>query len=181
MWIFGYGSLMFDGWETRKNCIDRRWAELPGYVRSFNKKSIESRGTPEVPGLTLNLTRAQSGGCGGVAFQFADDQNADALLLSLARREACKPRRLPVSLDDGRAVSAWVYIYEGKDLIDEGISLADRAALVVRASGIRGSNFEYVKMIFEGPESVRIGDRAVTDFWNVVKREAAWGKGDSGV
>ena len=58
MWIFGYGSLMFDGWEAFCGCIDRKWADLPGYRRSFNKKSVESRGTREVPGLTLNLVRA---------------------------------------------------------------------------------------------------------------------------
>src|SRR6266516_5412200 len=58
MWIFGYGSLMFDGWEAACGCTDRKWADLPGYRRCFNKKSVESRGTREAPGLTLNLVRA---------------------------------------------------------------------------------------------------------------------------
>src|SRR5262249_44245835 len=106
MWIFGYGSLMLDGWEAAYGCIDRKWAELPGYRRSFNKKSIESRGTWEVPGLTLNLVRAAGHGCRGIAFAFEDDERAPEILLDLQKREACKPRALAVQLEDGRAVSA---------------------------------------------------------------------------
>jgi cation transport protein ChaC len=39
MWIFGYGSLMFDGWESERRCVERTWAELAGYRRVFNKRS----------------------------------------------------------------------------------------------------------------------------------------------
>jgi cation transport regulator ChaC len=71
MWIFGYGSLMFDGWEAACGCTDRKWADLPGYRRSFNKKSVESRGTREAPGLTLNLVRSAGHVCRGIAFASA--------------------------------------------------------------------------------------------------------------
>jgi cation transport regulator ChaC len=40
MWIFGYGSLMVDGLEVKHGCVERVWADLPGYVRTFNKKSV---------------------------------------------------------------------------------------------------------------------------------------------
>jgi hypothetical protein len=63
MWIFGIGSLMFDGWETTYGCTDRKWADLPSYKRSFNKKSVESRGTSRAPGLTLNLAQADGEVC----------------------------------------------------------------------------------------------------------------------
>jgi hypothetical protein len=33
MWIFGYGSLMFDGWESGYGCVRREWASLSGYRR----------------------------------------------------------------------------------------------------------------------------------------------------
>jgi glutathione-specific gamma-glutamylcyclotransferase len=106
MWIFGYGSLMFDRWEAACGCIDRKWADLPGYRRSFNKKSIESRGTREVPGLTLNLVRAAGHVCRGIAFAFEDNDRVPEILLDLQKREACKPRPLAVQLEDGRAVTA---------------------------------------------------------------------------
>ena len=54
---------MFDGWEAAHGCFDRKWADLPGYRRSFNKKSVESRGTLKAPGLTLNLAQAKFATC----------------------------------------------------------------------------------------------------------------------
>ncbi len=107
---------MFDGWEAAHRCIDRKWANLPGYRRSFNKKSVESRGTSKLPGLTLNLVPAEFATCRGVVFQFEDNDRAEELLRLIARREACNGRELPVLIDAGSAVKAWVYIYEGKTL-----------------------------------------------------------------
>jgi cation transport regulator ChaC len=80
MWIFGYGSLMFDGWEAAHGCIDRQRADLPGYRRSFNKKSVESRGTPKLPGLTLNLAPAEFATCRGVG---------SSLKTTTERRKCC--------------------------------------------------------------------------------------------
>lgn len=55
MWIFGYGSLMWGGWEATYGCTERLWADLAGYRRAFNKKSVENWGMPQSPGLTLNF------------------------------------------------------------------------------------------------------------------------------
>jgi glutathione-specific gamma-glutamylcyclotransferase len=172
MWIFGHGSLMFDGWEAAHGCIDRKWADLPGYRRSFNKKSVESRGTFKAPGLTLNLAPAKFARCRGVAFQFEDTDRAGELLRLLARREACKGRELPVLIDGGSTVKAWVYIYEGKNLIDERTPLTERAAMALKARGVRGSNFDYVKIVYEGLGSVGIDDPAVSEFWRIVKEQS---------
>src|SRR5262249_16669997 len=84
----------------------RRPVARAGHRRSFNKKSVESRGTPEVPGLTLNLVRAAGYVCRGIAFAFGDDDRAPEMLRDLQRREACKPRALAVHLEDGRTVTA---------------------------------------------------------------------------
>ncbi len=92
---------MFDGWEAAHGCIDRKWATLCGYRRSLNKKSVESRGTPKVPGLELNLAPAKFATCHGVAFRFKDNDRAEELLRLLARREGCKGRELPVLIDGG--------------------------------------------------------------------------------
>jgi cation transport protein ChaC len=172
MWIFGYGSLMFDGWEAAHGCIDRKWANLPGYRRSFNKKSVESRGTSKFPGLTLNLVPAEIATCRGVAFRFEDNDKTDELLRLVARREACKARELPVLINGGRAIKAWVYIYEAKNLIEEKTPPFERAAMVLKARGIRGSNFDYVKMIYEGLGGVGVDDPVVSEFWRIVKEQS---------
>src|SRR5258708_3380965 len=170
MWIFGYGSLMFDGWEAFCGCIDRKWADLPGYRRSFNKKSVESRGTREVPGLTLNLVRAAGHVCRGIAFAFEDDDRASQILLDLEKRDACKPRTFSVEVEGGRAVTGQVFIYEGRNLIDDSIPLADKARMVVKAAGMRGSDFDYVRDTYEGLKGVGVDDSAVTALWEAVKK-----------
>jgi cation transport protein ChaC len=170
MWIFGYGSLMFDGWEAAYGCTDRKWADLPRYKRSFNKKSVNSRGTSKVPGLTLNLTPAQGGACRGIAFAFEDNEQWSKILRCLEKREACKPRALTVQLEDGRTVTAEVFIYEGPNLVDDFMLLDQKANMAVKAAGIRGSNFDYVRDTYEGLKTVGVDDPAVTALWTAIKK-----------
>jgi glutathione-specific gamma-glutamylcyclotransferase len=86
MWVFGYGSLMWDGWEQQRGCIRRAGAELRGFRRIFNKASVENWGTADHPCPTLNLERIDSGVCRGIAFEFGNDRS-EALLDYLATRE----------------------------------------------------------------------------------------------
>jgi cation transport protein ChaC len=170
MWIFGYGSLMFDAWESKYACIERTWAHLQGYRRAFNKKSVENWGMAACPGLTLNLKQSDSHSCHGVAFGFAENnENARALLAYLTRREACKPRNLPILLEDERQVTAVIYIYEGKNLLGEGVPLDEKVDMVVRARGNSGACLDYVKRTFDGLDSIGINDPEVTELWNAVK------------
>jgi cation transport regulator ChaC len=39
MWVFGYGSLMGDGWAVSRRCTRRSLANLSGYSRSFALRS----------------------------------------------------------------------------------------------------------------------------------------------
>jgi hypothetical protein len=64
---------MFDGWESDHGCVGRTWADLAGYRRVFNKKSVENWGTKKRPGLTLNLKESATSVCRGIAFEFIDD------------------------------------------------------------------------------------------------------------
>jgi len=86
VWVFGYGSLITDGWEVRHNCLGRHIADLAGYCRVFNKASVRNWGTKTAPGLTLNLAKTKSGICRGVAFEFTDAQSG-AVLKELEERE----------------------------------------------------------------------------------------------
>jgi len=81
-------------------------------------------------------------------------------------------RELPVLINGGRAIKAWVYIYEGKNLIEEKMPPFERAAMVLKARGIRGFNFDYVKMIYEGLGGVGIDDPVVSEFWRIVKEQS---------
>jgi glutathione-specific gamma-glutamylcyclotransferase len=172
MWIFGYGSLMFDEWESNHGCVGRRWADLARRV--FNKKSVENWGTKEWPGLTLNLKESTNSVCRGIAFAFADDDSeSQDMLERLTRREACQPRSLAIRLLDGRDVTALVYIYEGKSILDPTTPLAEMASMVVRAKGKSGACVDYVRRTLEGLGSIGLDDPEVTSLWEAVKNHTS--------
>jgi cation transport protein ChaC len=120
MWIFVYGSLMFDGWESDHGCVGSIWADLAGYRRIFKKKSVKNWGTKKWPGPTLNLKASTTSVCRGVAFAFADDDSQSENLLNfLTKREACQPRSLAIRLLDGRNVPLLSRIDSNTELMDD--------------------------------------------------------------
>jgi len=106
MWVFGYGSLV---WNPGFDVADRVIARLPEYHRSFCMRSIHHRGTDAAPGLVLALDATPGAQCHGLALRAHDDQ-ADDVLAYLRERElvsaAYLETRLDVDLEDGRRVEA---------------------------------------------------------------------------
>ncbi len=166
MWLFGYGSLMWDGWETDYGCVQRMNAHLPGHTRIFNKKSLERWGTHERPGLTLNLMR--TGICRGVVFQFEDTARND-IEDYLSARETCAATAVTVQLPDAAEVGALTYIYDGPRLIEDGLSLEDRAAMIVEAEGVAGSSYDYIKGVRDHLAALGVRDPEVETLWTAVE------------
>jgi cation transport protein ChaC len=81
VWVFGYGSLV---WNPLVHHEERRVARLHGFHRSFCLWSHVNRGSLQKPGLVLGLD--SGGSCRGVAFRIAARQCAEELRL-LWRRE----------------------------------------------------------------------------------------------
>ena len=66
VWVFGYGSLM---WNPAFHYVERCMARIYGFHRQFCMWARAGRGSPERPGLMLSL---ESGGsCAGVAYRIA--------------------------------------------------------------------------------------------------------------
>jgi glutathione-specific gamma-glutamylcyclotransferase len=160
MWIFGYGSLMWDGWETHRGCIHRVTAELRGYARTFNKLSVRNWGTPRYPGPTLNLIASKSL-CRGIAFEFPEMRSAD-IMAYLIRREGKNftLNELPIVLKGGTAVTASVPLYEGPNVLPP-TSAPEIAAMALRAKGVSGSCAEYIKGVADHLAQLGIDDPAV--------------------
>ncbi|WP_126977174.1 gamma-glutamylcyclotransferase [Frigidibacter oleivorans] len=145
MWVFGYGSLI---WNPGFPVAETVAARLDGWHRSFCMRSIHHRGTAEAPGLVLALDRAPGAMCRGVALRVAPGAEVQTLA-ELRERElvssAYLERTLPLALDDGRQVEALCYVID-RDHVQYcgGLALEDQAAIIARAAGGRGPNADYL-------------------------------------
>ena len=105
VWVFGYGSLM---WNPAFHFAEQRIGTVRGWHRRFCLNMTRGRGTPECPGLMLALDRG--GACRGMAFRIAADEARGELLL-VWRREMLSgsyiARWVTVATEDGplRAVT----------------------------------------------------------------------------
>lgn len=162
MWVFGYGSLLWNpGFDVAESVI----ATLPGYARSFCMRSIHHRGTVEDPGLVLALDEDTGSACEGIALRVATGQE-DATLAYLRERElissAYLERKLDIHLSDGRDVTAVVYVIdESHDQYCGGLPLEDQAQIIARAVGGRGPNSEYLFNTAEHLAQVGLHDPAL--------------------
>jgi cation transport protein ChaC len=89
VWVFGYGSLI---WNPAFHFIQRLTGTVYGRHRRFCLWTHLGRGCPERPGLVLGLERG--GSCQGVAFHIAQDAAAEELAI-IWRREMISGAYVP--------------------------------------------------------------------------------------
>ena len=111
VWVFGYGSLV---WNPIVHHEERRVARLHGFHRSFCLWSHVNRGSLQKPGLVLGLDTG--GSCRGVAFRIAA-RHADEELRLLWRREMVLGVYSP----------RWAAVEAGKDTLSAIAFFANRA------------------------------------------------------
>ena len=157
LWVFGYGSLM---WDPGFHFAEVRQADLPGYQRRFSYRITGGRGTPERPGLMLALERL-AGCCSGLVFRIpAEAVEAESQILW--RREMLRggycPTLLPMATPQG-SVTALVFAantahpeYAGELPLDE------TAAVIASASGFIGSNCGYLAQVAAQLDMLGIAD-----------------------
>ena len=145
MWVFGYGSLL---WNPGFDVARREVAVLPDFHRSFCMRSIHHRGTEADPGLVLALDAAPGARCAGLALAVAEGQEARTLdylrereLISSAYLE----KTLEVRFRDGSRAEAVTYVIDPDHVqYCGGLELEEQARIIARAVGGRGPNTEYL-------------------------------------
>jgi len=169
MWVFGYGSLMNDGWEKAFEPLQRAPADLHGYARSFTKASVKNWGTVSTPGPTLRIVPVPDAVCRGMAFEF-DDAQAPRALTYLQEREGRNfvPKSLLISFPDGSHAEAATFIYEGQNVIAS--TEEEIAAAIRNAVGTDGSARAYLERVKAQLDQMGIKDPAVTRLWFLVDR-----------
>jgi cation transport protein ChaC len=142
VWVFGYGSLI---WNPLMEFAERQPARIHGYHRGFYLWSKVNRGSPEVPGLVLGLDIG--GSCQGVAYRLHGDRLMDELRL-LWRREMVvgtySPRWVGAALGD-RVVRAIAFVVNRKKPGYTG-RLDDRriVSIALKACGHYGTCADYL-------------------------------------
>jgi len=142
LWIFGYGSLM---WNPDIPYVKWAPALIYGYHRALCIYSNRWRGTPENPGLVLGLERG--GACRGIAFLV----KAAEVTLALEELWAREMRR---AVYRPRVVRAWLpnretlvltFIADPQHAGYAGkLSVKQTARMIATCRGDRGPNLEYL-------------------------------------
>ena len=144
LWVFGYGSLI---WDPGFPVADRRIARLEGWHRSFCMRSIHHRGTVDAPGLVLALDRADGAACTGVAFRVTEGAETETLA-TLRERELISSAYLEILLPvltDAGPIQALTYVIDPDHVQYCGeLALAEQARIIAGASGGRGPNRDYL-------------------------------------
>lgn len=170
MWVFGYGSLMWDNWEKKFQGIKYGKARLRGYHRSFNKKSVKNWGTRDTPCPTLGLEKLNGAKCIGIVFEFNDNQrqsieaylkNREGKSFQLVERE--------VELENGQKIMALTPINRhNMNTYIDNTDFNELVNIARKASGKYGSCFEYIQNIHMMCEDLGIKDKYVQKMWNVI-------------
>ncbi|MDX8354622.1 gamma-glutamylcyclotransferase [Cognatiyoonia sp. IB215182] len=144
LWVFGYGSLLWDPGFTPVRQVKAR---LHDYHRSFCMLSIHHRGSEAEPGLVLALDKDPGGQCTGIAFQVAQDEE-ESVLASLRERElissAYYEDHVNLVSDAGEDIEALAYIINRDHRQYCQFDLEKQAQMIAHAVGGRGPNTEYL-------------------------------------
>lgn len=162
LWVFGYGSLM---WDPAFRFEEVRRAYVTGYARRFILKDIYGgRGTVDAPGLMVALDKGP--GCDGLAFRISLE-NTDVETEALWRRERIGPAYTPVFVETILAnsrVTALAFVADHEaDLIDASLTRAKQIEYCATGTGFMGSSLDYLKNIHRQFVTLGIQDEEVAE------------------
>jgi cation transport protein ChaC len=144
VWVFGYGSLI---WNPELSFDRRAAARLHGYHRRLCLWSRINRGTPECPGLVAGLDRG--GSCAGIVYRVRG-RSLRTEFERLWQREmlmgSYSPRWLNCRLPDQSLVPALAFVVR-RDAPNYAGRLAEREILAVfekHSCGRFGTSLDYL-------------------------------------
>lgn len=171
LWIFGYGSLM---WDPGFRHAEAQPALLYGFHRRFCVYSRRYRGTPKRPGLVLGLDRG--GACKGIAYR-VERRHRKAAMLYLWEREmrggVYDMKKLRVRLPR-RTVEAYAYVVnrDHRGYASE-LSVKETARHILQGAGRRGLCVHYLENTVRHIEALGLSDGPLHRLAAIVERMAA--------
>lgn len=164
LWVFGYGSLM---WDPALEFAEVRRARTGAYGRSFCLWDTGGRGSSEAPGLMLAIDARSR--CEGLAFRI-EAAKVDHETFVLFRREmlvdAYKPIWLSLDTDQGRIDALSFAANHANEWVRTEIPISDQARMIATAEGMLGTNFDYLASTYEHLSLLGIDDPYITDLYS---------------
>lgn len=162
LWIFAYGSLM---WNPLLSFDRMEVARLEGWRRSFCLEMVAGRAAPESPGRMLALVRG--GATDGLAFRLSRETLAEDLDRLWTREmivgSYC-PLWAPVRFRDGRKADAITFVADVRQAhYRPGAAVSEVAGVISGAVGPMGRNTDYVFSLDSALRANALRDDYVSD------------------
>ena len=174
VWIFAYGSLM---WDPAICFAEVRRAHVAGYARRFIlKDTFGARGTPAAPGLQAALDIGEA--CDGLAFRIPRDTIEEETGY-LWRREFIAPAYRPVVVAATTAAGPIEALAAVADhaaaIIRPDLTRAEQVRYLATGAGILGTSLQYIETLAAQFAALGIDDPEVTSLLAEVRACAATG------
>jgi cation transport protein ChaC len=168
LWVFGYGSLM---WNPEFVFEERAAGRVHGYHRALCIYSTRYRGTPERPGLVMGLDRG--GSCHGMAFK-VPARNVTETLLSLWQREmrnrTYDPRLVWVRSAHASVRALAFVVDPGHPHYAGKLAVETIAHRIASCRGVRGENSEYLHNTIAHLAALGVHDHRLISVARVLER-----------
>ncbi len=168
LWVFGYGSLI---WNPAFHYTETRSARLFGYHRSFCLHLTIGRGSAENPGLMLALDKG--GSCNALAFRIAAEQiesETEILWMREMISGAYIPQYGNLKTDEG-VVKGLTFVINRKHSRYLGdLGLDETVEMLRNGRGPLGTCGEYLENTIEQLQTIGIQDRYLLKIQQQIKQ-----------
>jgi len=159
VWVFGYGSLM---WNPSFHFAEQRHATLAGWQRRFCLWLRAGRATVEHPGLMLALDRG--GSTDGVAFRLHPDVEAEELRLVWMREMAVVgylATWVTLETTEGPVAAITFTADPAQEVYASGLSDEESADRIATAAGPLGSCADYLAQTVAHLDGMELHDEGL--------------------
>ena len=156
LWVFAYGSLM---WDPAFHFTEVRRARIEGYERRFILVEDMARGSPDRPGVMAALDVGE--GCNGLIFRIPEDLIEQETEI-LCRRELIGPAYLPVfhpaETDHGTETALILVADHDAEIIQQDIPRDLQVEYLATGQGLIGTSADYIRNIVVKSRQLGIED-----------------------
>ena len=168
IWLFGYGSLM---WNPAIHIVGQMPGRIHGYHRSFCLWTAMGRGSPEHPGLMLALE--PGGSCQGIALRVAAEAAEQELEIVWNREMvsgAYVPRLVRIHADDGPFTAITFVINRAHERYAGPLPISTMVEAIAHAEGHLGRNSDYLFNTVAHLDELDVGDGPLHDLARRVRK-----------